>query len=247
MANNRQNLNISGAGSCSGGSYENVNISGSGKVTGDIVCSKFSSSGSSKIEGSATCDIFESSGTNKIKGNLRSKKIRISGTAKIEGCVFGDNIKISGAVKIEKGIKGDVIGIYGSAKIDGDIEAEEITIKGGMNNNQCINAESVYIETRSIGSKVMFNEIGATTVIINENSDENIWHRIIGVFRIGSGYTKGRIIEADVVKMNYAEVDVIRGKHIKIGSNCYVKLVEYSGTLEVSPGATIGESRKVER
>lgn len=247
MSTEKRNLNISGSGSYPGGVFDKVSIAGSGKITGDIQCEKFSSSGSSKIEGNIHCGTFIVNGSNKVEGSVDGQSIQINGACKITGNVTGGKLTICGSSKIEGAIKVNHLGVYGSAKIEQDIEAEEVEIMGAMNHEKFINAERVVISSKGSGGQMQFNEIGASSVVINQQGEEGFWQRVIGLFNSRTGYVYGKCIEADYVKIEGAQIEVIRGTNIEIGPNCEVDVVEYTDSITIHATSQVKEVRQVEK
>lgn len=199
MSTEKGNLNISGSGSYPGGIFENIRISGTGKILGDVKCNKLSASGTSKVEGNVVAQSISISGTGKVLGNIEVAKMSVSGTLRVEGDVSGGSIGVSGAGKVFGNIKCEKVSISGAITIEKNIEAEEVTIQGSIKNNGFINAEKVVINTRGAGNGyTKFNEIGATTVAINNDQSlvSGIFSKFMDLFS-QTNRVEGHVIEGD--------------------------------------------------
>lgn len=259
-----RDLRISGSGSYTGGKFDSVSISGSGKINGDLQCIKFSSSGSSKVEGNIVCERFECSGSSKIGGNITSKEFKCSGSGRITGSVKAEEVRVSGVCKIEGDMQGNTISNSGSTTIDGDIkcekvaisgmlssgkniEAEEISINGAIKNTGTINAERILIECRGGNGSCIFNEIGASKVSINKDT-QNIGfslYKLVGLFTGSTNKISGNLIEGDEIYIENANVKMVRGDKIVIGPDCQIDQVEYRESIEVSDKAQVKQVVKI--
>lgn len=50
-----------------------------------------------------------------------------------------------------------------------------------------------------------------------------------------------KTIKGNDITLSKTEASLVAGHHIKIGPDCNVDEVEYSGTLEVDPSASVGK------
>lgn len=264
MGEEKRNLNISGSGSYPGGTFDSVRISGSGKITGDIECDKFSVSGAGKITGNIKCNQCSASGSSKIEGsvvansisisgsgtmlgNVEAMRMTVSGYCKIGGDVSGGSVAISGSGKVMGDIKCEKVTISGAITTEKNIEAEEVNIRGCIKNRGFINAEKIRIDTKGTGYNLTeFNEIGATTVYINndEGIATGLFNRLMELF-ITTHKVKGKLIEGDTVWIEHTKVNIIRGNNVKIGPYCEVEEIEYKESIEIDETAVVKASRQI--
>jgi len=52
-------------------------------------------------------------------------------------------------------------------------------------------------------------------------------------------------IEADEIQLENTVADVVRGENIVISNGCRIKLVEYTGVLNITGNAIVEEQRKI--
>jgi cytoskeletal protein CcmA (bactofilin family) len=254
-------LKISGSGTATGGKYDEVSISGSGKIVGDVECNTFKISGSGKVQGDLKTNDFRISGSGSVLGALDCVEGKISGSGKITSNVRADYFKISGNGKLEGDFRGKDFGVSGSSTIlggiycesvraagsvtvDKNIEAEFVELSGGFRVQGMINADQVFIHT---GGTCTVEEIGATKIIVSERpiNMNGIIGWIAKTFGSSFGYLNVKSIEADEIQLENTVAEVVRGQNITIGNGCRIKVVEYSGTLNVMGNGIVDEQRKI--
>lgn len=108
----RKNLDLSGIGSASGGTYQNLNVQGVGKVHGDVDC--------------VLCQV---EGVVEVDGNVKVQTMHIRGKAKIKGHVVGEDVKIDGKITIAGNCEAEMFYAAGAFVIDGLLNAGQITIR----------------------------------------------------------------------------------------------------------------------
>jgi cytoskeletal protein CcmA (bactofilin family) len=237
MRNDLNDMKISGSGRINGGSYNDVRISGWGEVTGDLDCREFSISGSGSVAGTLKAVDATISGSGKIDGDAGcTGKLRISGSAKICGAVKCGTLSVSGDSSIAKDVSAEKIRISGSTKIGGNCSAEEFRADGSFNIGGLLNAGSIELRLHAWGSKAQ--EIGGESITVSRHMHARILKFFGAKYLLETG-----TIEGDEISLEGVRAKVVRGRNVKIGEGCEIDLVEYSGTFEQDPSATVKESR----
>jgi cytoskeletal protein CcmA (bactofilin family) len=108
----RHDLNLSGIGSASGGTYDTVRVNGIGKIHGDIDCVRC------KVEGMAS-----------IFGNIRAEAVQIRGKATIKGNVAAGDVKLEGKVAIAGNCEAESFNAAGDFAVDGLVSADQVSIR----------------------------------------------------------------------------------------------------------------------
>lgn len=228
--NGYPNASVAGAGSVGGGTYNEVNICGSGKVNGDINCASFDSSGSAKVDGNLTC-----AGT-----------VDVSGAFKVEGNVKCETLDGSGAVKITGNVEANDIDVSGAFSVGGDCEAEEIDIRGSVNIDGLLNAETIDLSLESIGGNCKVGQIGGGSVTIKPRSSAG--GKFLFFFTKNGhadSHLETTLIEADRVELENVIADTVRTIDAVIGDECEIGTLEYSGEIEISEKAKVGNIVKI--
>lgn len=234
-------LIISGMGTYGGGEFDRVNISGSGKITGAIKCDALDVSGSAKLEEDITCNRAHVSGSCKVGKNMNAGEIVITGSYKQEGTITSERVEVSGMVKIKQCLNATKLYSTGMLTVEGDINGEEIKNEGMVNCSGLINCE--HLEVLCIGG-CKLNEVGAATISVKEQS----WNinKLISLFVPKLTRLSANVMEGDDIYLESSDVKVIRGRNIKLGRECHIDTIEYSGTFEKDEASTVTNLVKVE-
>lgn len=258
QATKRHDLKINGSGSAGGGQYEDVSISGSGKIHGDVECESLKIDGSGKVEGSVLAEQIKISGSSTLKGKIETKLLKVNGSTKFEETVSAEEFTVNGSAKMLKELTAGEFKVNGSAKVMGKIQAERVEVTGLLSASKDCEAESF----RSSGvihiggllsadqieicmdhySKV--KEIGGETITVSVEKSFSLFRRLFR-FLNSDPYLQTEVIEGDTIRLQNTKAKLVRGKDISIGENCEIGTVEYTGSLDVHPKATVQESVKV--
>ncbi len=216
---------ISGAGHLPGGEYESIHISGSAKIDGDAVCQE-----DVHVSGAATA-----------KGDLAAKEIHVSGSLQVEGDVHAEAVRISGSAHFAGGIQ--QLRAAGSLRLDEGVECERFETHGGFAIQGLLNAEQVEIE---VGGACQAGEIGGESVRIYRSATavNTFLSRLLNGAR-RAGRLSVETIEASQIDLEATRAKVVRGRDVRIGADCEIDRVEYSGACEIADGAVVRESAKV--
>lgn len=255
---NYNDIHISGVGSQNGGRCGSVHISGSGKLHGAVECEEFHISGAGKVEdgGLTVHGPLHCSGACKVEGPVFAETARISGSFSAEGDVeLAGSLTVSGSLKTEGSLRSGDLSVSGVCKTEGGIRGNEITVGGVLKTPGDVQAEAL----RSSGALSIDGLLNAETVEIELNGDNNV--RTIGGGRVTVRRSKDRgftflgfrkrprllseLIEADEIDLEYTDAQTVRGVNVRIGPECVVDRVEYSGTLTTDAYATVREKVKI--
>lgn len=239
---NKPSIKISGSGSSGGGEFDQIKISGSGKISGETSCNLFKISGSATIEGNIEMEEGSISGSVKFQNNVKAGELKISGSAKCVGSMTVKALKISGSFGSEGSISGEQIEVTGGLKLDGDCNAETFEMYGQCKIGGLLNADRIEI---SLEGKSDIKAIGAETVQIKCGHYGGILKDVIGLFTDHNQRMYCESIEGDEIYLENTTCDVVRGGKIVIGKGCQIKLVEYTGSLEVQSDGQIETQTKL--
>lgn len=254
---NLRDIHISGGGKVGGGRCGSVSISGSGKIQGDLECDSFHVSGAGKIEdgsltvhGAITC-----SGAAKVGGAITAVSARVSGSLHGESCAAFDeavtvsgsfktegdlktgSLSVSGVCKAEGCVSGNEIDVSGVLKAEGDVQAERFRSSGALSIDGLLNAETVEIQ---LSGDAMVHSIGGGSVLVRKKTGG---FSLLGIPR--RNHLSSELIEADEIDLEYTDCETVRGVNVRIGPECVIDRVEYSGTLSTAPYATVRKKVKL--
>lgn len=238
----RNDVKVSGVGTVSAGTYRDVVVSGSGSINGDVDCISFKSSGVSSVAGSLKAEHVRVSGTSRVAGSIDAGDMVVSGAGDFDGDVRAGRLSVSGAATIGGSVNADEVVLRGGIRIGRDCEAERFDAQGAFSVGGLISAQSVEIRLFATCSA---KEIGGGTVTVRE--DTSGWRRIVrDLGFLPEKLLKVETIEADEVYIEATKVRAVRGGNVRIGPQCEVELVEYTGEYAADPASTVTASRKVE-
>ncbi|MBP3660755.1 MAG: hypothetical protein J6I89_05145 [Oscillospiraceae bacterium] len=245
MMYTKTDLKASGATAIAGGEYGEVRVSASLKVRGSLKCDSMNCSGSVKIEENLDCTGSVScSGSTKVEGhaamgsghfsgslvceqNLNVEKgLHCSGSAKVGGDLRCGEGRFSGSCEVDGSISCQELHCSGKLETSGGVEAEHFVSSGALEIPGLLNAEKVEIK---ISGNCEVGDIGGGTIEVKRD-----WRGIS--FGRGRPRLEARTIEGDAVSLESTCARMVRGKNIRIGRDCEIDRVEYSGELLVDGG-----------
>lgn len=249
----KTSLRASGATAIAGGVYGEVRVSASLRVNGTLECDSLSSSGAVRINGDLLCaGQVSCAGSVKAEGSVKmeagafsgsyycdgntdcSKKLACSGSAQINGDLRCGKGKFSGSCVVGGTVRGNEISCSGRLKAGKDVEAENFYSSGDLEIQGLLNAERMELKVNSI-CKV--SSMGGGFISVQKD-----WHG----FSFGGGKPRlcVRTIEGDTIELESTQAEVVRGKNVRIGRDCEIGRVEFSGELTVD-GGTVGEQVRI--
>ncbi|MDO3662893.1 polymer-forming cytoskeletal protein [Bacillus sp. C28GYM-DRY-1] len=227
-----EKLVINGSGSSKGGTFQSVEINGSGTVAGDVECDTFSFNGTGTADGSVKAKAVTISGSGKIHGDVEAKFIRINGTGIIEGEVSAKQLKIAGSTTIGGTVKADNIVISGKAVMEADCETETFQSEGKCKVSGLLNVDQVFIKLSAGESYV--REIGCRHLQVTGRKGMLTLLRLLP-----QPVLTAELIEGDEIDLTNTKAKTVRGNKVKIGPNCQIEAVEYSGVYTCDPSASV--------
>jgi cytoskeletal protein CcmA (bactofilin family) len=236
--NSRGDLVINGFGASNGGQFRVVTINGRGTVNSDLECNELECNGSGTINGNVTSEKTKVSGHAKFKGNLESHKLTIDGTAKIDKNLSAEKLSVSGKATVGGRVKCEEIKIHGTFSVYEDCEAEIFKADSMFTIGGLLNADQ--IDIRMFG-ECKAKEIGGQTITVKYKGS------VIGnlLKPLYKPQLETDLIEGDLIELENTLAKIVRGNKVRIGPNCQIGLVEYTGELSMDKKAVVSESRKV--
>lgn len=242
--NNQNDIQISGSGKSSGGTYRKITISGSGEISGDIKCESLKISGSGHLKGSLSAKGAVISGSAKIDGDTDCEgEFKINGSAKFAGRVKSVFLRIFGESHFGDSLEAETVSLSGSANIAGDCSADSFTVNGAVNIGGLLNADKIELKLHPFGSSI--KSIGCGTINVYENPSAFLKHLFHAISPLTGFILKTGTIEGDDISLCKTQAETVRGKNVKIGRGCKIDLVEYTGNYEKAADAQIGREMKV--
>jgi cytoskeletal protein CcmA (bactofilin family) len=181
---------------------------------------------------------------------------KITGTWKTEGEFRGQQVRVSGVLKSEAGIRGEEIDVSGVLKAEGDVQAERFRAEGPVTIDGELNAETV--ELLLTGESAIESIVGGSvTVRLAQETGLgqgplhlNLRLPFLGNHKgkLGGGnrpHLAAELIEADEVELESTDCETVRGVNVRIGPECVIDRIEFSGSLTTAPDAVIREKIKV--
>jgi cytoskeletal protein CcmA (bactofilin family) len=223
-------IKITGSGQINGGDYNKVSISGSAKVNGDVKAQEIRNSGSLDAVGNISSKLVHSSGSLKIEGNLEADLVESSGTLKVSGKMQVKDLEASGSVNGDI-IQGNTVNVSGGFKVPRDVTVKSFSSSGGLDIGGVLNADKIKI---SINGDSKIGSIKGKSIEIK---------RLLDIIFRNSRLNTDRI-EGDEVALENVNAKFVKGRTVKLGSNCNIDVVEYKETISVDSGAKVGKQQK---
>ena len=211
-------MRIAGKGTVPAGEYNKVSISGSGRLFGEVRCNNFSASGTSKGEGVTCTERFKVSGASSFSGQVKAKNVRTAGSFSCGTLVAEEQLSASG-----------------SLRVGGDVQAKSVCIAGGLQCGGTLHAESIELQA---DKQMSLGSIAGGTVRVRRKA--------VSIF-LKRRTTVTAAIEGDTLDLEYVTAPRVTGHNIIIGKGCRIDLVQYSGEIQISPKATVGKVKKIEK
>lgn len=221
-----------------------MHTSGSFHGEGDVKAGAVHTSGSSHFGGNLAVEgLMKTSGSLRCQKDAKAKDMQTSGSARVDGDLEVENAETSGSLSIGGSLNAGKLRTSGKLEVGKDCEAEEFFSSGRLEIGGLLNAGTVEIELNSVKDSVV-GEIGGERITVTWKPAASFLSRIFGASR--NGMLETGAIEGDEVRLEQTRAKVVRGRNVTVGAGCYVKLVEYSGVLQVADGATVEQQVKVD-
>lgn len=232
----KQNLVINGSGSYGGGTYDKIKIRGEGTITADFDCDVFKTFGTSDALKNGRANVFNIFGTTSVRGNLHCNEMKIFGTTEVGGTATVQKANVFGTFSVGNRFIGEEANIKGSLTVKGNTEFEKFYSTGSFDIEGLLNAGTIEVSLRFGTSKA--NEIGGEKIIVKNKTS-------ILSFNKSEGVLEANIIEGDEIFLENTRANIVRGKNIRIGTGCEIKLVEYQQSFKADSESIINENKKI--
>ena len=208
-------ISISGSGRIEGWRNGTISISGSGKITDEEI----KISGSGTLPGDLQTDALKVSGSFKAEGSLETGIFSSSGSFKINGpLTVHDSYKSSGAGKIMGDLLAEDAEVISSGvlKLEGDLYCNEAEFDGSYIISGSVHCNGSFKSEITDKCRIDGDLICKGNVHIEQPSRK-------GILRVNE------IISDGEVYLEGVEAKVVRGKRVKIGSDCRIDSIEETG------------------
>ncbi|MDD4663045.1 MAG: polymer-forming cytoskeletal protein [Caldisericia bacterium] len=241
-----KDLKIFGIANTTGGIFRDVVINGTGRISGDLESESLVVNGNATIVGNITTKKTKVSGNCTIDGSFACDSFKVLGASNISGNLTAKNISVEGYMKVVESIKAETVNVSGKLITEGDCNAETFGSVGTFEIEGLLNGDKINIE---LLGKCRASEIGGANISIRrKNTDVPILKQILTSIIDGvkeKPLMQVESIEGDEIYISNTQAKVVRGKHVKIGPECSVELVEYSEDFEKAPDSKVHSSKRI--
>ena len=258
-------ISIGGSGRVEGDVEANkVTAAGSAVFDGDLTCEEIIVTGSCRISGRLETDRIVSRGSLTVKLGLETKEIKSYGSLKIGGDLKSDAVYFAGSSEIEGDVEAENFVSRGSFEIDGLLTADDIDIwLGSANSAEEVGGSNIEIRKKSVSLtpdpdsvrhgienlESRLDKLGEKLGFSLELDEEKISSGVTNfgdkiteyINDIGTGEFKSSLIEGDELDLESVKANTVRGRNVRIREGCVIDKVEYSDTIKVEAGASVGE------
>ncbi|PDZ13205.1 hypothetical protein CON70_02010 [Bacillus pseudomycoides] len=214
---------------------DKVNVFGSKSYSQPVIAESVGIKGAASFKEDVQATKFSVVGDCVIRGSLIAKSFSNSGACKIEGVSQINEMKNTGSCKLGQ-IQAKHIHSSGTLSVKGDVRAEEIfTLQGAVRVHGNLQAKQIEIEFIAPSE---LQDVEGDRIVIGPS------RKFVSLTSFIPGMKKRiacKIIKGNDITLSKTEALLVSGHHIKIGSHCNVDEVEYSGTLDVAPSASVGK------
>ncbi len=263
-------VTVAGSGRIEGDVDANlIKVAGSCRIDGDVKARELKTAGSCRVCGDVRAERMKSAGSCVIEGDVQADEIKIAGTQTVEGSLKAKEITSAGSLKVAEDVEAEKFLSRGGFEIGGLLSAEEIKIELGGGKVSEIGGTRIEVRRRgrsfwgwrreprvqvrvqrgpeglSETLESLFEDLGRLGEEVTRVVGESFEHAFgVGWWGRGAGLLEADTIEGDEIFLESTRARVVRGKKIQIGEGCEIETVEYSESLEVSPGATVKHQTK---
>ena len=242
-----QNINISGTGKINGGKFGEVCISGLGQILGDVEADRIEVSGMGTFKGRTKMQRLIINGNGTVEGELEGSELIITGNFKANGSVKVKDIRNQGRARFDADVKAENVVCSGYLGVGQNLETENFDCNGSFAIDSLLNANKVKVE---INGFYYAREIGCEEIFVRctQLTPWSFLHKIITPF-LGAKRELDKltteVLEGTVINISSTNAKIVRGNDVRIGPDCNIGEVEYSGSLEVDAQAVVGKQTKI--
>lgn len=228
------NLQLSGVGAATGGTYHRVEMQGVSRIHGDVTCLDCKVEGVSEIHGHVRASTIDVRGKSKVYGSIEASRVAVEGSSLVDGDCRASLMNIRGDVRIHGDVAAQELDVHGRVIVKGSCDAEAFVCDGAFQIEQMLNADTIDVRLAR-SSKVQ--EIGCTTIQVKRSS--------IGRFGPRKSRLSVDVIEGDDIVLEWTRANVVRGNRVVLGMGADVELVEYQSDLILEGNARVRTKRQV--
>lgn len=234
----RGDLVINGFGASNGGQFNVVTINGRGTINNDLECAELDCNGSGIINGNVVSEKTKVNGHARFRGNIDSQLIKIDGSARIDKNLSAEKVRISGKATVGGRVKCEEIRIQGTFTTGEDCESEVFKAESQFTVGGLLNADQIDIK---MFGECKAKEMGGQTITVRAKGSL-IGNLLKSFFK---PQLETELIEGDKIELENTIAKIVRGNQVRIGPNCHIGLVEYTGEFSMDKKAVVTENRKV--
>lgn len=234
----RGDLVINGFGASNGGQFNVVTINGRGTINNDLECAELDCNGSGIINGNVVSEKAKVNGHAKFRGNIDSQLIKIDGSARIDKNLSAEKVRVSGKTTVGGRVKCEEIRIHGTLTVGEDCEAEVFKAESQFTIGGLLNADQIDIK---MFGECKAKEMGGQTITVKAKGSL-IGNLLKSFFK---PQLETDLIEGDKIELENTIAKIVRGNQVRIGPNCQIGLVEYTGEFSMDKKTVVTENRKV--
>lgn len=240
-------LNLSGVGQASGGTYSDVILEGVARIHGDVSCERLLAKGVGRFNGNVTATTANVEGRAVFTGSLEAKNINLSGSIRTNGhCSSTEKLSIRGHADIGDCVNAREIEMEGKISVGSDIKADLVHITGHLKADKSFNAEQ-FVGTGKFVIGGMLNSDKIHLKIHGASSVQEIGGEQIRVERAPRcklrWFTTQRLtvdtIEGDEIYLEYTTARRVCGNHVTLGPGVIVQTLEYKSALKSDHNARV--------
>jgi len=167
----REDVQIAGSGTISGGNYESVRVAGSGKVDGDLRAKRVETAGSAEIKGNVSTEELKTAGTCKVRGWVKAGEVKTSGTCKVEEEIEADLFRCAGSQTVGGDLTAKYARIAGSCKVGGDVQVDKFVSRGSFRIKGLLSADEIEVR---LGGDCAVKEIGGEKIVVQRKGIQGL-------------------------------------------------------------------------
>ncbi|WP_207720947.1 hypothetical protein [Clostridium gasigenes] len=221
------------------GEYRDIQIELDAILDGDVDAIKIKSRGSAEFTGNVIAKEARFGGLCKIGGNCNIDFLEVCGESKIDGNIIADELIVDGKLKCNgKLLECNKIKLSGTITSGGELKASVATGKGGLVLEK-IESDNIDL---IFNKKTTLKEIKGTKINIIGTKSKGFISKCLS--KGGSLVEINNIVGNDITLENI-EAKSVKGHNIKIGENCIIEKVEYTGEININANSKVTKKIKL--
>lgn len=221
------------------GEYRDIQIELDAILEGDVDAINIKSSGSTEFTGNVVAKEARLGGVCKIGGNCSIDNLQVCGESKVAGNIISDEFILDGKMVCNgKSIECNNLKLSGSLTSEATLKAALINGKGGLTLEkiECNNIDLIF------NKKTNLKEIIGSEIKIIGGKQKSLIGKLIS--KVGS-LVEINNINGQNISLENVNSKLVVGNNIKIGENCIIDKVEYTGEITISAKSKVGKKIKL--